>query len=671
MLSRRDVLWGLSGVCSISSTRLAAAAPSGVTTTLLWAVWLGEWATTRAHLRRRGWDLDVFEIEPPATEAEIRRLEIKHGLTVPAQLRELFLQHSAEVQFGWSIPVLLRPLKGMDLPTSGGLGSHHNLWSLAHIDRYAVPSFKRLRDHLANAGDGEEPNAPEMWDNQFPFAAVGEGDALTIDMSQPNGPQPVRYFSSEREGLHHRVIAPDFFSFITAYARLGCAGRDHDDWFRFVVKDDGDLRYLDPDSQGGRRWLAWLARDAHQREPDEPPEPVPAKTRSDFNLLDAAHDGSGFGIEAALAAGAVPDCVDGDLPNRHGIYDVTYETALVLAVRRGDLASAERLLNAGASIDTRLLSLSEAIRFGTIEMVQWLLPRGARVNRWNGDRYGPLHVLLVQPPDKRPGGKASIMPMLEALLKAGADPNARFDGERTLLMWCGPEAIKVLLEHGADPTLADHSGKTALHVARSVEAIKLLAAHGADVNALTRPPSRGGNGDAPHTPYQAQLQAAPYLVQLQRITAGASDTTEAILNALVALGADAAKRDGRGRSSLWYCRSAADAGRLIALGLDPKERGPDGATLLHGIIRSYPAGLARNAAAVALFKYYQGLGLDINAADKDGATVLHLAATWSGKDDIALLLTLGADKTARDNSARLPADRVPRSNPELRDLLRG
>jgi ankyrin repeat protein len=669
MLSRRDVLWGLGGFSWMSSTEPVAAAQNPVTgTPQLWAAWLGELRTMQRHVLRREWELVLLEIDPPATEAELRRIEIRHGLTIPAQLRELLLLHSAHVHFGWSIPILLQPLEGLNLPTSGGL--HDSLWSLGHIDQQAIPAFKRLRDHLANLGDGEEPNSPEMWDNQFPFATVGEGDALTIDMSQPNGPQPVRYFSSEREGLHDHAIAPDFFSFITAYTRLGCAGRDHDDWFRFIAKDEGDLRYLDPDSDGGRRWRTWLARDPHQREPDEPPEPVPAKTRSDFNLLDAAHDGSSFGIEAALAAGAVADCIDGSLPNREGRYGITYETALVLAIRRGDLASAGRLLNAGASIDTRLLSLSEAIRFGTIDVVQWLLSRGARVNRWNGDRYGPLHVLLVQPANQRPDGKASTMPMLEALLKAGADPNARFDGERTLLTWCGPEAIKVLLEHGADPTLFDRGGDTALHVTRSVEAIKLLATHGADVNALTRPPSRGGNGDAPRTPYQAQLMAAPYQVQMQQITAGASDTTDAILSALVALGADAVKRDGWGRSSLWYCRSVADASRLITLGLDPKERGPDGATLLHGIIRSYPAGLARNAAAVALFKYYQGLGLDINAADRNGTTVLHLAAGGARKDDLALLLTLGADKTARDNNARLPADRVPRSNPEQRDLLR-
>jgi ankyrin repeat protein len=667
MPSRRDVLWGLSAFSWISSTSAFAAQDRVITPSQRWAGWLGALQTMQTSVRRRGWDLVPLEIDPPATEAEIRGIEVRHGLTVPAQLRELLLQFSDRVQFGWSIPSLFHPLEGLNLPRSGGL--HESLWNLDHINK-AIASFKDLRKDLADRGDGEEPNTPEMWNNQFPFAAVGEGDILTIDTSSATGPQPVRYFSSEREGLHHHAIAPDFFSFITAYTRLGCAGRNHDDWFRFIAEDDGDLRYLDPDSEGGRRWMAWLARDPHQREPDEPPEPVPAKTRSDFNLLDAAHDGSGWGIEAALAAGAVVDCVDGNEPNREGRYGITDETALIYAVRRGDLGLAERLLDAGASIDTRLLSVSEAVRTSTVEVVRWLLSRGARVNRWKGDRYGPLHALLVQSAEKRPGGKASTMPILEALLAAGADPNARFDSERTLLMWCGAEAIKVLLEHGADPNLFDHAGATALHVTRSVEAIRLLAAHGADVNALTRPPERRRERSAPHTPYQAQLKTEPYWIQMQRFSAGAADDTDAILNALVAAGAEPLKRDGGGRSTLWYCGSVADASRLIGLGLDPRERGPDGTTLLHGIIKRSRTGFARNAAVVALFKYYQGLGLDINAADHNGTTVLHWAALWSSKDAVALLLTLGADKTARDNGARLPVDWVPRPDQEMRDLLR-
>src|SRR5262249_33484265 len=141
---------------------------------------------------------------------------------------------------------------------------------------------------------------------------------------------------------------------------------------------------------------------------------------------------------------------------------------------------------------------------------------------------------------------------------------------RTLLMWCGPEIIEMLLAHGADPTLTDSAGDTALHVVRSVAAIRLLAAHGADVNALTGP-SRHPDASAPHTPYQAQLQIKPYEIEMQRISADAFDDTAAILDALVAVGADPLKRDGWGRSTLWYCRSVDDASWLVGRGLDPRE----------------------------------------------------------------------------------------------------
>src|SRR4051812_7632331 len=311
-LSRREVLWGLGGCCWLSSTLVAGAEERGALTPQVWAGWLDEWHLMQDHVSQRGWELVRLAIDAPATETEIRRVETRHGLTIPIQLREVLLRRSAQVNFGWSIPPLLRPLEGLNLPTSGGL--RDRLWSLDHIDQKAIPAFNRLRQDVAGLGDGEEPNAPEMWNNQFPFAVIGQGDILTIDTSSRSGPQPVRYFGNGRDGLHQHVIAPDFFSFMTAYSQLGCAGQNHDDWFRFIAKTDGDLRYLDPDGESGRRWRAWLARDPKLRDQDEPPEPVPARTKSDFNLLDAARDGSKWGIEAALAAGAAVDCVDGSMP---------------------------------------------------------------------------------------------------------------------------------------------------------------------------------------------------------------------------------------------------------------------------------------------------------------------------------------------------------------------
>ena len=252
--------------------------------------------------------------------------------------------------------------------------------------------------------------------------------------------------------------------------------------------------------------------------------------------------------------------------------------------------------------------------------------------------------------------------MLDALLGAGADPNARWDGQRTMLMGTAPEAIKLLLEHGADPNLYDYMGETALHLAESAEAVRLLAAHGADPNALSRPPKRyvGLTLPPPITPYQAHLRA------------GASDAeSRATLEALLAAGADATKRDGFGRTSLWYCRSVEDAARLVKLGLDPLERGPGGGTLLHGIVGWSRSRFASRPAAVSLFEFYRGLGIDINAADHAGATVLHLAAQYWGKDDIALLLKLGADKTRPDQKGRPPVDYAPPSDAELRALLHG
>jgi hypothetical protein len=101
-----------------------------------------------------------------------------------------------------------------------------------------------------------------MWENQFPFADLINGDMLTIDVSNPDGPQPVRYFSHELEGLHGRALAPDFFTFVTVLSQLGWAGDTHDDWFDFVAPQDGDKAYLSLDAEGSREWLAFLAEEA-------------------------------------------------------------------------------------------------------------------------------------------------------------------------------------------------------------------------------------------------------------------------------------------------------------------------------------------------------------------------------------------------------------------------
>jgi ankyrin repeat protein len=70
-----------------------------------------------------------------------------------------------------------------------------------------------------------------------------------------------------------------------------------------------------------------------------------------------------------------------------------------------------------------------------------------------------------------------------------ADPNVPALKQQTALHYAAIEcfAVKLLLEHGADPRAADLDGMTPLHFAVDigcVEGVKHLLQHGADPNAL-------------------------------------------------------------------------------------------------------------------------------------------------------------------------------------------
>jgi ankyrin repeat protein len=185
------------------------------------------------------------------------------------------------------------------------------------------------------------------------------------------------------------------------------------------------------------------------------------------------------------------------------------------------------------------------------------------------------------------------------------------------------------------------------------------AQHGAEVNGLSKPNERIGNGSMPIlvTPLQSVLN--PY-----RQTEGAAA-------ALLELGADPRIPDSRGLNALFYCGRVDDVALLRRHGLTLDQRTPDGGTLLHHLCAYHQGAVARDERTVALIRYLVDNGVDINAGDGAGQTVLHLIAKgeYGGEDDVALLLELGADKSVRDKKGRRPSAVVPRSKAALRAAL--
>ncbi|MBF6239493.1 ankyrin repeat domain-containing protein [Nocardia otitidiscaviarum] len=92
------------------------------------------------------------------------------------------------------------------------------------------------------------------------------------------------------------------------------------------------------------------------------------------------------------------------------------------------------------------------------DLVRELLAAGANPNDRDFKGFTPLH-LAAQYDD---------LDVLRALLDAGADVNAVNDiGDTPLLVavgapWSSPEALRLLLQRGADPHFENHNGTSAL-----------------------------------------------------------------------------------------------------------------------------------------------------------------------------------------------------------------
>lgn len=198
-------------------------------------------------------------------------------------------------------------------------------------------------------------------------------------------------------------------------------------------------------------------------------------------------------------------------------------------------------------------ALHWAVRADDLETAQLLIGAGAKVTAANRDGATPLLLAAIN-------GNA---PMLEVLIKAGADPNTPLTkSQDTALMMASrtgkTDAIKALLDHGAHVNAKETWGDTtALMWAvseRHPAAVKMLVERGADVNARSKfVPSTTGRGFEGTTPVAAkQGQAAEEhsggLFTPLMFAAREGDVESA--KALIAAGADINAQAGDGKDAL-------------------------------------------------------------------------------------------------------------------------
>lgn len=612
-----------------------------------WQPWLTAWLHMQARAQARGWQLDALVIAAPAPGADIDELARRHGCVVPGQLRQLLTEFAAEVRLGWHTSVSDEPRGELRRLNHGGIRG--TLWS-ADLIEAALQNFETWRPRAGHARDTEQPNSPSLWQQQFAWQVLPNGDMLTIDTRNPEPTlQPVRYFSHEAEGLHGRALAPNLFAFVGTWSALGCVGSSHDEWQCVAPVVTSDVALLDVNCELAQRWREWVAHGPFVREPDEAPAPVFATSNADRALLTAAQRGDQLAVKAALHAGAKIDCCAAD-PKHY--------TALIYAAVANNVPLMQQLLDAGAAINTTLPVLTVAAFASSPATVQWLIEHGARRDRWREDRYCPLHEAISRA-ERKPDQVADAFAILQMLLAAGADPNAGHDAISTMakttpLMRVGARGTKVLLAAGADVQRRDLQGRTAMHYVQVAEAIPMLVAAGLDVNVM----STAVDAYPAHTPLQALLVSH-------------HDPTKRVV-ALLAAGADPHCRDSAGATAWWYCTHAGTFDALLPYGFSVDERNARGQTLLHRAIEHAGGVLYGHFAEYA--ERLVANGFDINAADNAGNTVLHITAkNYDHKTHalgIHLLLRFGADKTRANRAGKRAFQLVKKQHADIVALLK-
>lgn len=393
----------------------------------------------------------------------------------------------------------------------------------------------------------------------------------------------------------------------------------------------------------------------------------------------AVHKDDLVTVDLLLRAGANAKVV-----NRFGV------SPLSLAAENGNVAILERLLKAGADANTAGTGgetvLMTAARGGNADAVRMLIAHGANVNA-REDTHEQTGLMWA-------AGRGNS-DAIKVLLDAGADLHARsvehkevFEdtflagrrtpatGERipmfTALLFAvrdgRTDAVRLLLEQGANPNDAVPDGTTALIIAclnGNWEIGALLLDKGANPNAAangyaplhalarTRTINISWKGGGPPAPVSHGAMRSSELAE--RLIAHGADVN-AKMSKQIPMAGDA--KGEIGATPLIVAANPPDPelGRLLlAHGANPNLTAADGTTALNAAAGAYyrhPVGA--NEEALEFAKIMIDAGADVNAANEKGEIPLHHAAVRGYNPLVQYLVDKGAELDARTKNGRTP-----------------
>ena len=331
--------------------------------------------------------------------------------------------------------------------------------------------------------------------------------------------------------------------------------------------------------------------------------------------------------------------------------------ALVIAAEYGNHDLIEPILNAGADVNARGRDEMTALHFATAQgneaAVNVLVKAAANVNVANRQNHRPVHYAAA-------GANPRIV---QAIVEAGADVNAPgADGSTPLdlavMQRLGrdrPRHIKMNIAHpllakGADPTR--HGGLRLPWASRLGSPIEYTkATNQRDLNALL----------VRYRGKRPRVEPRTDPVEIRRLAQAVERGDTRTIAEIIRSATIAEVKDDNGFTML--CLAARNNQRIVmdtlfGAGTDVNARNEDGSTAGHCGVKH-----------TEIMRELVRRGLDVEATDHAGATVLHWAARAGAIETGYLLIEAGARVETKDRSGTTPLDWATRAGQDFFRLL--
>ena len=451
---------------------------------------------------------------------------------------------------------------------------------------------------------------------------------------------------------------------------------------RTLVQQGADVNSREPDGTTALHWAARVGSGTIADVLLSAGADVNAANRYGLTpLAVATKAGQTAMMQKLLKAGADVRWSDAGLPEG--------QTLLMHAAQVGDVSAVKLLLGAGVPIDARetrtgTTALIWAATANRADAVRLLAEAGAQMNvvskvtayphtqngvGLNGLEEGVSYVGQTVLP--RGGWSAAMFAAREGAadaVRALADAGANLDlvdpeGTSALIIAIingEYEVAQVLLAKGADPNIGDIKGMTPLYAAIDMHTV----------------PTTFGRPDPPHSVIEGSVDAVEML-----LTAGANPNAQLTGPILKRVYNPGDPRLAEGATPFMRAARGADMTvmrLLIAAGADPKLDQKNGNTPL---MLTASAGSGRGsdnnpdhvteAQALAALDYLISLGLDLNATNDEGDSVMHVASTTNlgSPAVIRFLYGRGARLDVKNKAGRTPLEAVLRARETSEDTV--